>query len=203
MRIERIPRISPAGTVLFDLKLLRFLREELPSSLYWVTCGSPSGRHARKRRIECADQDRSSPRPVGTISVADPTIRITADGWPRSRLGCRRAPTNCERRQPRHLWSARIDRPWTQYPFALPPSGHEQLPGRGDFPLARQVFAFADLISAATRARWPNAAFRSGHASMAQPRRVSVASIQLRSSLPCSIACIFFSSIACFLCAAA
>lgn len=41
------------------------------------------------------------------------------------------------------------------------------------------------------------------HASMAQPRRVSVASIQLRSSLPCSIACIFFSSIACFLCAAA
>ncbi len=33
---------------------------------------------------------------------------------------------------------------------------------------------------------------------MTQPRRVSVASIQLRSSLLCSIARIFFSSIACF-----
>lgn len=33
---------------------------------------------------------------------------------------------------------------------------------------------------------------------MTQPRRVSVASIQLRSSLPCSIARIFFSYIACF-----
>jgi len=74
--------LPPFGRAIFSFnfdKLLRFLREELPSSLCWVTCGWPSGRHARKRRIECADQDRSSQRPVGTISVADPTTRMTSE----------------------------------------------------------------------------------------------------------------------------